>query len=84
MDAKHKLTGKELADLLNDPNWRSPLPPLLTPKDIATALGVSVNTVYAWSSQGRLDECKVQVGKYRRFLRDKFFQLLINEGLHAD
>lgn len=84
MDAKRKLTAKELADLLGDPNWRSPLPPHLTPKDIATALGVSVNTVYAWSSQGLLDNCKVQVGKYRRIVRDKFFQKLINEGLYDD
>ena len=84
MDAKRKLTAKELAALLSDPSWRSPLPPLMTIDEVATALRVSKDTVYAWSSQGLLDDCKLKVGRKRLIIRDKFFNRLINEGLHAD
>jgi excisionase family DNA binding protein len=84
MDAKPLLTAKELAALIADPAWGSGLPPLLTNTHIANILNVPKSTVYAWSSQGRLDGLKVQVGKHRRFLREKFFQRLINEGLHVD
>ena len=84
MDAKPLLSAKELTALLADPAWGTALPPLMTADEVAAAVRVSVNTVYAWSSQGLLDGCKVQVGKHRRFLRETFFQRLINEGLHAD
>jgi excisionase family DNA binding protein len=56
----------------------------MTIDEVAAALRVSKDTVYAWSSQGRLDDCKVKVGRKRLILRDKFVKRLINEGLHAD
>jgi excisionase family DNA binding protein len=84
MDAKRLLTAKELAAMLSDPGWGTPPPPLMTIDEVAAALRVSKDTVYGWSSQGLLDDCKVKVGRKRLIIRDKFFHTLINEGLHDD
>jgi excisionase family DNA binding protein len=84
--SKHSklLNNAELAAFIADPTWPIPLPPLLTAHQVAKALTVSVHTVYGWSSQGLLDSCKVSVGKHRRFVRDKLFDLIINGRLHGD
>ena len=84
--SKHSrlLNNTELAAFIADAAWPFPLPPMLTAHQVAKALNVSVHTVYGWSSQGLLDACKVSVGKHRRFLRDKFFDLIINGRLHGN
>jgi excisionase family DNA binding protein len=84
MDAKIKLSGKEVADLFADPHWATHFPPLLTPDQAASLLQVSKQTIYDWSSRGLLHDCKTRVGKHLRLLRDRFIQLAVNGKLHGE
>jgi excisionase family DNA binding protein len=63
------------------PEWAACFPPILTPDQAAALAQVPKETVYAWSSQGRLDGCKVKVGKHLRIHRDNFVRLIFNEGI---
>lgn len=77
------LSAKEQAALAAGPAWAH-LPNFLTIDDVASVLRVPKHTVYAWSSQGALDKCKVRVGKYVRFVREKFIELVISGGLSSE
>jgi excisionase family DNA binding protein len=82
MDAK--LTIKEAAALFTDPLWAEKYPPLLNVEQAADLLKVPRNTIYAWSSQGLLDACKVRAGKHLRLLRDRLIQTLSEGKLHGN
>ena len=74
----------EVAAMVADPNWATQFPPLLCPAQAAALAQVPKQTIYTWSSQGRLDCCKVKVGKHLRILRDRFLKHLIDGGLSGD
>lgn len=78
------LTAKEAAALFADPAWAARFPPLLGVGQVAELCQVPEQTVYGWSSRGVLDPCKVKVGKYRRFFRDRLIQLLSEDKLNGN
>ena len=78
-----QLTAKEAAALFADPFWAERYPPVLTFDQVAELLRVPKQTVYDWSSRGKLDGCKLFVGKHRRCLRDRLIQIASNGGLHG-
>jgi excisionase family DNA binding protein len=78
------LTAREVAGYFSDPAWATAFPPILTVDQAAALAQVPKQTVYAWSSQGRLKGCSRRAGKHLRILRDRFIQKLFNEGLYGD
>jgi excisionase family DNA binding protein len=72
----------DVAAMFADPEWAAKFPPVLTPDQAAALVQVPKETLYAWSSQGRLDECKAKVGKHLRIHRNKFLQLIFNGGIN--
>ena len=77
------LTLEEANAVFDDPTWSAKFPPFLTKQHVAELLEVPISTVYAWSSQGLLDPCKVRAGKHLRFLRNRFVQLVSEGKLHG-
>ena len=75
------LNTKEIAAIFADPIWAARFPLLLTVDQAAELAQIPKATIYSWSSQGRLDLCKVRVGKYVRFLRNEFYLLIANGEL---
>ncbi len=61
-------------------NLRASLPPELahfsSPREFAAILRISVKTVYAWVSEGRLDSVSQRLGKHRRILTIPALELL--------
>ena len=78
-----EITEKEVAALFSDPQWGARFPPLLTLDEAVAMLKISKQTIYDWSSRGRLDGCKMKVGKHLRLLRDRLIQKFFNEGTHG-
>lgn len=78
------LTILEAKALFAASPWEAKFPPLLTVDQAAALLQVPKQTVYAWSSQGRLDGCKTRAGKHLRFLRDRLVQTLSEGKLHGN
>lgn len=78
-----EITAKEVAALFSDPHWGERFPPLLTLDQAGEMLKISKQTIYDWSSRGRLDGCKMKVGKHLRLLRDRLIQNFFNEGHHG-
>jgi excisionase family DNA binding protein len=76
------LGDKDVAAMFTDPEYAAKFPPLLTPEQAAALVQVPKETLYQWSSQGRLDRCKAKVGKHLRIHRNKFLQLIFNEGIN--
>ena len=74
-----KVNSQKPAAVVATVDWAL-LPNLLTPDDLVAVLRVPKQTIYAWSSQGLLDSCKVRCGKHVRFLRDKFIELMTSGG----
>lgn len=56
----------------------SPCPPIVTPAQLAAALGLSVKTVYLWIQQGRLDGAFRKRDKHVLFWRDRVLDILFN------
>ena len=56
------------------------LPVIMTFKDVADFFQVSLNTIYHWSSIGRLDKCKFKIGKVVRIDRDKMLKELVSDS----
>jgi excisionase family DNA binding protein len=48
-----------------------PIPPILSPAQLADLIGISVKTVYAWIAAGRLDGCFRKRGKHVLIWRDR-------------
>jgi excisionase family DNA binding protein len=82
MDVKKKISAAELASLFADPQWSARFPPVLTVQQAADLLQVPKQTLYGWSSQGLLDDCKAKAGKHLRLVRDRLLQKVFIEGLH--
>jgi excisionase family DNA binding protein len=82
-DDEINLTAKDLAHTFADPQWASLYPPVLTIDQAAALLQVKKETVYTWSSQGRLRGCCRKLGKHLRFFRDKLLIQAFNYGLNS-
>lgn len=81
MDHKSKglnLTAAEIAAAFADPEWNRRYPPVLSVAQVAELLQVPLDTVYAWSSQGRLKGCGRRLGKHLRLFRDRLLTHLFN------
>jgi excisionase family DNA binding protein len=76
------LDDKAVAAMFAAPEWAASFPPILTPDQAAALAQVPKETIYAWSSQGRLDRCKARAGKHLRIHRDNFVRLIFNEGIN--
>ena len=50
------------------------LPAVLSPEQAAEFIGLSVKTLYEWSSAGRLANCARRRGKHLLIFRDRFIQ----------
>jgi excisionase family DNA binding protein len=55
-----------------------PFPPIVSPKLLASLLGVSRKTIYEWISQGRLDGAFRKCGKHNLIWRDRAIELIFN------
>ena len=66
----------------NDPfregPWAEKFPPILTVQQAAELAQVPVQTLYSWSSQGRMKSCSARAGKHLRIDRDKFLKCLFD------
>lgn len=52
-------------------DWDDRLPPILSPRQLAELLGLSVKAVYEWMSRGRLDGAYRRRGKHALIWRDR-------------
>jgi excisionase family DNA binding protein len=69
----NKTEGDEFADY----------PPILTVQQAAELAQIPVDTLYAWSSQGRMKNCSARAGKHLRIDRDKFVKSLFEGGFNV-
>ena len=51
---------------------------ILSPKEFATLLGLSVKTIYEWISKGRLNGALRKRGKHNLILRDRALELVFD------
>jgi excisionase family DNA binding protein len=63
------LTKDEIARAFGDP--AGGVPPILSPREFAAVLGLSVKTVYEWIAKGRLDGAFRKRGKHCLIWRDR-------------
>jgi excisionase family DNA binding protein len=70
------MTDRNSTEQRRDTNQQLDGQLLMTVVQVAALIQVPEQTVYAWSSQGRLDRCKTRVGKHVRFFRDELLALL--------
>ena len=68
-----RLTPEEVAQLFDNPDGEK-WPPVLTPAQAASLLGIARSTLYEWYAKGRLRDCGRKRGKHIRFLRDRLVQ----------
>jgi excisionase family DNA binding protein len=54
------------------------VPEILSPKKLASTLGLSVKTIYEWIAKGRLDGAFRKRGKHCLIWRDRAIDLLFN------
>jgi excisionase family DNA binding protein len=70
------------AKLLSDDEIRHALadaaPPILSPKQLADLLGLSVKTIYDWIARGRLDGAFRRRGKHNLIWRDRAIHVIFN------
>jgi hypothetical protein len=59
-------------------------PPILSIDQAVELFQVPKSTLYGWSSQDRLNDCKMQAGKHLRLLLDRLVQTLVEGKLHGD
>jgi hypothetical protein len=53
-------------------------PVIVSPARLASLLGLSVKTIYAWIAAGRLDGCFRKRGKHNLIWRDKALDRIFN------
>lgn len=53
-------------------------PPIVSPKQFAELLGLSVKTIYEWMSMGRLDGAYRKRGKHALIWRDRALDMILN------
>jgi len=66
---------------MDEPNKYSPIPSLLTPREVAQQLGVSPVTVRHWALDGKL-EFITTPGGHRRFLQEQVDQFVQAHGVN--
>ncbi len=49
---------------------------MMTIDQAVEMIQVPKTTIYEWSSKGKLDDCKVKVGRHLRIIRDRFVRLI--------
>lgn len=54
------------------------VPPILSPRELADLLGLSVKTVYEWIARGRLDGAFRKRGKHVLIWRDRVIMQIFN------
>jgi excisionase family DNA binding protein len=69
----HRLSRQEIADAFS-----SAAPPILSPEQFATLIGISVKTIYEWLARGRLDGAYRKRGKHVLLWRDRAVNILFN------
>lgn len=71
MAAKQPIVRKSDIDrIFSVPELAKQYPPILTVDQAASLLQVPKDTIYEWSSRGRLTNCARKVGKHLRIVRD--------------
>ena len=78
MTTRHRKLSREEISAAFGREGASPVPPILSPKQLANLLTISVKTVYEWKSLGRLDEALCKRGKHVFFWRDRVIDTLFN------
>ena len=78
-----KPTIKDAAALFTDPYWNAKFPPLLNSAQAAELLQVPLQTLYAWSSQGLLNDSKGKAGKRLLFRRNQLLLTFLKGGLNG-
>jgi excisionase family DNA binding protein len=73
---------QEITQAFSDGNWAANFPPILSVDQAAAMLQVPKQTVYDWSSRGRLRGCGRKVGKHLRIWRDRLIILIYGEGIN--
>jgi len=73
---KRPLTREEIRQAFADSGVR--WGPILSPKNLAQVLGISVKTIYQWIATGRLDGAFRKRGKHCLIWRDRAIELLFN------
>jgi excisionase family DNA binding protein len=53
-------------------------PVIMSPRQLADLVGLSVKTIYAWIAAGRLDGCFRKRGKHNLIWRDKALEQILN------
>jgi len=64
--------------LIDNSEQINSLPPILSVKQVANLLQVSVHTIYRWSSMGELDSCSCKKGKHLFIHRDKLLDQMFS------
>ena len=78
------LTDKEIAAAFSEPRWAERFPPVLTVNQAADLVSVPRQTIYSWSSDGKLRGCARKAGKHLRIFRDRFVKRVFNQGINDD
>ena len=58
--------------------WGERFPPILSPRQFAGLLGLSVKTIYEWMTKGRLDGVYRKRGKHALIWRDRALDIILN------
>jgi hypothetical protein len=77
MSRRPNISKTEMKSLFQGELAKS-FPPILAPSDLARMLGLSVKTVYAWMSAGRLNGSFRKRGKHCLILRDRTLEQIFN------
>jgi len=63
---------------LFDKSEKNHFPSILSPKQAALFLGVSLNTIYLWLSRGYLKKCSRKRGKHVFIKKDQLVEVVFN------
>ena len=77
---RHPQSGLRLSDAVIRNafagDWAAEYPPILSVGQAAKLAGVSMKTIYDWSSRRLLQSCAHKKGKHLRIFRDLFVRFL--------
>lgn len=76
-----RLDQSEISTALAIGDWASRFPLILNVDQAAELLHTKKQTIYAWSSQGRLEGCAFRAGKRLCLWRDRLIELATNGKL---
>ena len=75
--SQHPLGKEEIKRAFVEPS-DSLMGPILSPRQLAELLGLSVKTVYEWIARGRLDGAFRKRGKHNLIWRDRALKIIFN------